>query len=70
MKCATNLKKAHTFLDLPKAIEEVVKCLDNTKYFIEEYLKIVIDDKGLVNFEMYDFQRKMVDTFYDNRFTM
>jgi hypothetical protein len=33
-------------------------------------LKIVTIDKGLVPFEMYDFQRTMVDTFHDNRFTI
>ena len=66
-----NLKKAHTPSRFTKKqIEEVVKCLDNPKYFIEEYLKIVTIDKGLVPFEMYDFQRKMVDTFHDNRFTI
>ena len=66
-----NLKKAHTPSRFTKKqIEEVVKCLDNPKYFIENYLKIVTIDKGLVPFEMYDFQRKMVDTFHDNRFTI
>ncbi len=66
-----NLKKAHTSSRFTKKqIEEVVKCLDDPKYFIEQYLKIVTIDKGLVPFEMYDFQRKMVDTFHDNRFTI
>ena len=66
-----NLKKAHTPSRFTKKqIEEVVKCLDDPKYFIEEYLKIVTIDKGLVPFQMYDFQRKMVDTFHDNRFTI
>ena len=66
-----NLKKAHTTSRFTKKqIEEVVKCLDDPKYFIEQYLKIVTIDKGLVPFEMYDFQRKMVDTFHDNRFTI
>jgi len=66
-----NLKKAHTPSRFTKKqIEEVMKCLENPKYFIEQYLKIVTIDKGLVPFEMYDFQRKMVDTFHDNRFTI
>ena len=66
-----NLKKAHPPSRFTKKqIEEVVKCLDDPKYFIEQYLKIVTIDKGLVPFEMYDFQRKMVDTFHDNRFTI
>jgi len=66
-----NLKKAHTSSRFTKKqIQEVVKCLESPKYFIENYLKIVTIDKGLVPFEMYDFQRKMVDTFHDNRFTI
>jgi hypothetical protein len=66
-----NLKKAHTKSRFtPKQVDEVIKCLGDPKYFIEKYLKIVTIDKGLVPFEMYDFQRKMVDTFHDNRFTI
>ena len=66
-----NLKKAHTPSRFTKKqVQEVLKCLESPKYFIENYLKIVTIDKGLVPFEMYDFQRKMVDTFHDNRFTI
>ena len=66
-----NLKKGHTKSRFSKKqIEEVMKCLEDPKYFIENYLKIVTIDKGLVPFEMYDFQRTMVDTFHDNRFTI
>ena len=66
-----NLKKSHTKSRFSKKqIEEVLKCLDDPKYFIENYLKIVTIDKGLVPFEMYDFQRGMVDTFHENRFTI
>ena len=66
-----NLKKAHTKSRFtPTQVDEVMKCLEDPKYFIENYLKIVSIDKGLIPFEMYDFQRKMVDTFHDNRFTI
>ena len=66
-----NLKKAHTKSRFtPKQVDEVMKCLGDPKYFIENYLKIVTIDKGLVPFEMYDFQRNMVDTFHENRFTI
>ena len=66
-----NLKKAHSKSRFTKKqIEEVLKCLDEPKYFIENYLKIVTIDKGLVPFEMYDFQRDMVDTFHANRFSI
>ena len=66
-----NLKKAHTKSRFtPTQVDEVMKCLEDPKYFIENYLKIVSIDTGLIPFEMYDFQRKMVDTFHDNRFTI
>ena len=51
-------------------IEEYVKCAKDAKYFIETYIKIVNVDKGLVSFNLYDFQEKMVDTFVNNRFTI
>ncbi len=66
-----NLKKAFTKQRFTKKqVQEVVKCMDDPKYFIETYLKIVTLDKGLVPFTMYDFQRKMVDTFHHNRFSI
>ena len=66
-----NLKKGHTKSRFTKKqIEEVIKCLDDPKYFIKKYLKIVTIDKGLVPFDMYKFQEKMVDTFHENRFSI
>ena len=66
-----NLKKGHTKTRFTKKqVEEVIKCLDDPKYFISTYLKIVTIDKGLVPFEMYNFQETMVDTFHANRFTI
>ena len=56
-----NLKKGHTKSRFSKErIQEVLKCLDDPKYFISNYLKIVTIDKGLVPFEMYPFQEKML----------
>ena len=66
-----NLKKGNTKSRFTKKqVEEVIKCLDDPKYFIKKYLKIVTIDKGLVPFDMYNFQEKMVDTFHENRFTI
>ena len=59
-----NLKKGHTKSRFTKKqIEEVIKCLDDPKYFISTYLKIVTIDKGLVPFKMYDFQETMIVDF-------
>ena len=66
-----NLKKANTKTEFTKEqIEELQKCMNSPIYFIENYIKIVTLDKGLVPFERYNFQKEMVDTFHDNRFTI
>ena len=65
------LKAPGVQIDFTKEqIEEYVKCAKDAKYFIETYIKIVNVDKGLVSFNLYDFQEKMVDTFVNNRFTI
>ena len=57
-----NLKKAHSKSRFTKKqIEEVLKCLDDPKYFIENYLKIVTIDKGLVpQYQNNDLQYQLV----------
>ena len=66
-----NLKKANVPVEFTKEqIQEYQKCMDDPVYFIQEYMKIVSLDEGLVPFKMYDFQRNMVKTFHDNRFTI
>jgi hypothetical protein len=44
--------------------------MENPQYFIENYVKIISLDEGLVPFKMYDFQKEMVGTFHSNRFTI
>ena len=66
-----NLKKANVPVEFTKEqIQEYQKCMDDPVYFIQEYMKIVSLDEGLVPFKMYDFQKTMVNTFHDNRFTI
>ena len=66
-----NLKKANTKTEFTKEqIEELQKCMNSPVYFIENYIKIVTLDKGLVPFDMYNFQKEMVDTFHHERFTI
>ena len=53
-----NLKKGHTKSRFTKEqIQEVLKCLDDPKYFISTYLKIVTIDKGLVPLRCMIFKR-------------
>ena len=39
-------------------------------YFIKNYIKIVSLDDGVINFNLYDFQEKMVTNFHENRFNI
>ena len=66
-----NLKKANVAQNwTKKELVEYQKCMDSPQYFIENYVKIVSLDEGLVPFKMYDFQKEMVGTFHNNRFTI
>ena len=50
--------------------EEYSKCAADPAYFIENYVKIVNVDQGLIPFKLYSYQRTMVETFNDNRFSI
>ena len=65
------LKKAGVIAQYTKEqFDEYVQCARDPIYFIENYVKIVNVDKGLVPFRLYDYQRKMVRTFHENRFSI
>jgi len=51
-------------------LKEIVKCTEDPVYFIRNYVKIVNVDRGLVPFEMWDFQENMVKEFHSNRFVI
>ena len=66
-----NLKKANVQQEwTKKEVEEYARCMKDPIYFIQNYIKIVNIDEGLVPFELYDFQKEMVGTFHNNRFTI
>ena len=66
-----NLKKVNTPVEFTKEqIIEFQKCEEDPIYFMETYMKIVSLDEGLVPFKMYDFQKHIVRTIHDNRFTI
>jgi hypothetical protein len=66
-----NLKKANVAQNWTKEeLVEYQKCMESPQYFIENHVKIVSLDEGLVPFKMYDFQKEMVGTFHSNRFTI
>ena len=66
-----SLKKAFVSQEFTKEnILEFQKCMNDPQYFIEKYIKIVSLDKGLIPFDMYPFQKEMVGTFHNNRFSI
>jgi len=66
-----NLKKANVQQTWTKEeVEEYAKCMKDPIYFIQQYIKIVSLDEGLIPFKLYDFQKEMVGTFHNNRFTI
>ena len=66
-----NLKRVNVAQEWTKdQLAEFAKCMDDPQYFIESYIKIVSLDEGLIPFKMYDFQKDMVGTFHNNRFTI
>ncbi len=66
-----NLKRANITQEWTKEeIEEYAKCMRDPQYFIQHYIKIVSLDEGLIPFHLYDFQKEMIGTFHNNRFTI
>jgi len=66
-----NLKKANVAQEWTKEeVKEYTKCMKDPLYFIQTYIKIVSLDEGLIPFKLYDFQKEMVGTFHNNRFTI
>ena len=66
-----NLKKVNTKVEFTKEqIKEYQKCAKDPLYFMTTYIQIVSLDEGLVPFNMYPFQKHIVQTIHDNRFTI
>ena len=66
-----NLKKANTKIEFTQdQIEEFIKCKEDPVYFARNYIKIVSLDEGLVGFNLYKFQEKLITRFHENRFNI
>jgi hypothetical protein len=66
-----NLKASNVKVEFTKEqVEEYVKCSKDPIYFMKKYIQIVSLDKGLVPFELYDFQENMVNKIHENRFVI
>ena len=66
-----NLKKANTPHEFTEEqIVEFVKCKQDPVYFAKNYIQIVSLDEGLVPFNLYPFQEKLIKNFHENRFNI
>ena len=66
-----NLKKANTEIQFTEEnVKEFLKCKDDPVYFARKYIKIVNVDEGLVPFNMWPFQEKLINNFHKNRFNI
>jgi len=53
-----------------KELDEFIKCANDPVYFAITYMRIINVDRGLMPFEMWDFQKEMLNTFHENRFSI
>ena len=61
-----NLKRANVAQNFtPEQVEEFLKCSQDPVYFIKNYIQIISLDRGLIPFELYDFQSDMVNKFHE-----
>ena len=51
-------------------VEEYIRCAKDPVYFAETYIQIVNVDRGLIPFEMWDFQKDTIRLFHENRFAI
>ena len=65
------LKKANVAQEFTQEqILEFMACKQDPVYFARRHVKIVSLDEGLVPFEPYDFQERLINNFHHNRFNI
>lgn len=65
------LKRANQEIDwTPDLVQEWIRCSEDPIYFVENYMKIITLNEGLQNFKPYPYQRDMIQSFVENRYTI
>ena len=65
------LKSAYVHQDwTEEQVGEYVRCQQDPLHFITEHIKIVSLDEGLVDFNVRDYQKDMIDRFHNERFVI
>lgn len=66
-----NVKRDAVTENLTKTqILEYSKCMDDPSYFAKNYIKVISLDEGLVSFNLYPYQEKMMSHFQENRYSI
>jgi hypothetical protein len=66
-----NLKPAGVKLEFTQEqVEEYIKCAKDPIYFAKKYVKVVTLDKGVTQFDLYDYQERLVEKLCNNRFVI
>lgn len=51
-------------------LREYVRCANDPVYFCEKYIKVKTLDKGIVPFNLYQYQKNFVNAIHDSRFVI
>jgi len=66
-----NLKRSNQNIEWSEdLVSEYMKCAEDPVYFTETYMKIISINEGLMNFKLYPYQKDMVKSFKDNRYSI
>lgn len=62
-----NLKSSGVKLEYTEEqLQEIIRCAKDPIYFIKTYCKIISLDRGLINFELYEYQERFILEMHNN----
>ncbi len=66
-----NLKPSGVDIEFTEdQVKEYMKCAKDPVYFIRNYVKVVSLDKGLIPFDLYNYQEELLNIIHNNRFAI
>ena len=51
-------------------VKQVQRCISDPGYFINNFVRVVSIDKGIIPFTLYPYQKRIIDAINNNRFTI
>jgi hypothetical protein len=65
------LKKLGTIVELSsEQVMEYERCSNDPTYFIRKYCYIIHVDRGVIKFDLHDYQEELIETIHKNRFSI